>query len=155
MDYADLFERQGRAFDDLLMAAAKLPPEQFTAPGPADGPSVRDLLVAMLDEQRRLVHGALLARRHVPLAPDRIVSPLELGPVFGGFRLTLIEHLDTLSREDLAKEVDVAAADGTSTKATVDDVLAHLVLVDARLRGLAEERLRQLGVTVTAPPLLP
>ena len=143
MDYLDVFDRQGRILDDLLMAAARVPAEDFVAPGPADGPSLRDLLVRLVDEQRAFVHGVLLEGRHVPLVAERIKSPLELGPVFGGFRLTLLDHVEGLSREDLARPVTLA--DGR-TGATVDDVLAHLILLDARLRGLAGERLRQLGV---------
>ncbi len=142
MDYADLFDRQGRIYDDLLMAAARVPPERFTEPGPADGPSLRDLLVAILDEQRRWVHGVLLGRRHAPITSAAVVSPLELGPIFGGFRMTLLDHVESLSREDLQQPAKLP--DGR-TGATVDDVLAHLILLDARLRGLVGERLRQLG----------
>ena len=144
MDYVELFERSGRLFDDLLLSSAALPEEHFLAPGPADGPSLRDLLVEIIDVQRRCVHESLQGRRHLPLQRERIRSPLELGPVFGGFRLTLLDAVDDVSREDLAREVPFG---GTRT-VLLDEVLVHMVLADARLRGLAAERLRQLGVAV-------
>jgi uncharacterized damage-inducible protein DinB len=148
MDYVELFERQGRLFDDLLMAAAGVPEEDFLAPGPHDGPSLRDLLVAIVDLQRRHVHEALQGRRHVALQRERIRSPLELGPVFGGFRLTLLDAVDALEHEDLTREVALRTPDGAERRVTLDEVLVHMVLSDARLRGLAAERLRQLGVAV-------
>ena len=148
MDYLELFERQGRLFDDLLMAAADVPEERFLEPGPADGPSLRDLLVDIVDLQRRHVHEALQGRRHVPIVRDTIRNPLALGPIFGGFRLTLLDAVDAIAREDLSRPVTVRAADGTERSVSLDEVLVHMILADARLRGLAAERLRQLGVAV-------
>ncbi len=144
MDYLELFDRQGHAFDNLLMAAAKLKPEEFTEPGPGGGASLRDLLVELLDTQRRFVHGVLLGRRHVPLVAERIPSPLALGPVFGGFRLTLLDLIEDLGPADLAREVRVPDDVGGEATWTVDAVLKHLIAEDARLAGLAAERLRRL-----------
>lgn len=148
MDYRELFERQGRLFDDLLMAAAHVPEERFVEPGPADGPSLRDLLVAIVDLQRRHVHETLHGRRHVPVARESIRSPLALGPIFGGFRLTLLDAIDGIAHEDLSRPVTLRGADGSERTVTLDEVLVHMILADARLRGLAAERLRQLGETV-------
>lgn len=148
MDYVELFERQGRLVDDLLMAAAQVPEERFVEPGPADGPSLRDLLVEIVDLPRRYVHTALQGRSHLPLDPARILSPLELGPIFGGFRMTLLDEVEALTREDLERLVTLPGTDGGERRVAIDEVLVHLILADARLRGLAAERLRQLGVPV-------
>ncbi len=151
MDYEDLCEHQGRHFDDLLMAAVKIPDEGFTEPGPAGGPSLRNLLVQFLDIQRRHVHETIGGRRHVPLVADRIRSPYELGPLFGGFRLTLRDAVGSLSHDDLQRTVTIAGEDGAERTATIDEVLVDMVLTGARLCALAAERLRQLGQPVTPP----
>ena len=43
MLYLDLFDRRARLMDELLLIASKLPPSAFAEPGPAAGPSLRDL----------------------------------------------------------------------------------------------------------------
>ena len=93
---------------------------------------------------RRFVHGSLQGRRHTPLIADRIPSPLALGPVFGGFRLTLRDIVESLDAAELAREVPVTLPDGGEETWTVDRVLRHLVAEDARVAGLASERLRQI-----------
>jgi uncharacterized damage-inducible protein DinB len=144
MDYVELFDRQGQVYDDLLMEAARLPAEDFTAAGPDDGPSLRAILVELLDTQRFFVHRVLQGRQHAPLVADRIPSPLALGPVFGGFRLTLRDLVESFTREDLARAVEVPGADGAISTWTVDDVLRHLLAEDARLAGLARRTLRHI-----------
>jgi uncharacterized damage-inducible protein DinB len=134
--------------DDLLMAASKLPPEKFGEAGPAGGPSLRDLTLAWLEEQRRAVHRSLLDKPYTPLPLAAHGGFADLARAFGGFRLTLREQMEELDDAALARRVKWTRADGGIAEVTVDDVLAHLAMHDARMTGLIAERLRQLG----APP---
>jgi uncharacterized damage-inducible protein DinB len=149
MDFPDLFDRQGRLMDDMLMAAFQVPPERFTAAGPEGGPSLRDLLLEWLDTQRRVVQTVLQDRAHYPLRPEAHPTVQSLGQAFGGFRLTLRELLDDLTQETVDRKVPWTEASGAVREVTVDEVLVHLVLHDARMQGQVAERLRQLGA---APP---
>ena len=144
MDYLELFDRQGREFDDLLMAAVKLAPDQFTAPAPDGGPSLRDLMVELLDTPRGFVHGSLQGRRHIPLAPERVPTPLALGPILGGFRLTLLDLVEELSPADLARKVSVPDGSGGKAEWSTEAVLKHLLAEGTRVGGLAAHRLRTL-----------
>jgi uncharacterized damage-inducible protein DinB len=143
--YLDLFDRRGRVMDDLLMAASKLPPEKFGEPGPAGGPSLRDLMLAWLEEQRRAVHGSLLEKAYTPLPLAAHGGVFDIARAFGGFRLTLREQMEELDEAALAHRVRWTRGDGGVAEVTVDDVLAHLAMHDARMTGLIAERLRQLG----------
>jgi uncharacterized damage-inducible protein DinB len=154
MDYLDLFERRGRVMDDLLMAASKVPPEQFLESGPAAGPSLRDQFLAWIEEQRRAVHGAILGKPYTPLPLGAHAGFADIARAFGGFRLTLRDEIEDLSREDLARAVTWTGPAGQTVDATVDEVLAHLALHDAKMQGLIAERLRQLGVESPAVDLL-
>lgn len=169
MDYADLFERQGRTMDELLLHAFRVTPEQFVAPGTAGGPSLRDLLVEWLETQRRAVHVSLQGGAHRPLPSGSTATVLALAQSFGGFRLTLLETLEEVFREDLSRKVpwvptDRAASDGSTsareptggaaTEVALDDVLAHLVLHGARMMGLVAARLRELGASPPPTDLL-
>ena len=145
MDYADLFERQGRAMDDLLVHAFALPQERFAAPGAGGGPSLRDLLAEWLETQRRAVHGALTGGTWHPLPDASKATVLALSQAFGGFRLTLLETLEATFREDLTRRVKWTRADGGSQEVSADEVLAHLALHGARSMGLVAARLRELG----------
>jgi uncharacterized damage-inducible protein DinB len=145
MRYLDLFDRRGRVMDDLLMAASKLPPEKFGEPGPADGPSLRDLMLAWLEEQRRAVHGSLLEKPYTPLPLAAHGGVFDIARAFGGFRLTLREQIEELDDAALARRVKWTRDDGGVAEVTVDEVLAHLALHDARMTGLIAERMRQLG----------
>jgi hypothetical protein len=149
MEYLDLFDRRGRLMDDLLMAASKLPSETFVEPGPAGGASLRDLFLAWLEEQRRAVHGSLLEKPYTPLPLAAHGGVFDVGRAFGGFRLTLRERMEALTAADYGRRVKWTNAAGASRDATVDEVLAHLAMHDARMTGLIAERLRQLGA---APP---
>lgn len=146
MDYAELFERQGRAMDDLLMRAFAVPQEQFAAAGTHGGPSLRDLLADWLETQRRAVHGSLRGGTWHPLPASSTATVLALSQAFGGFRLSLLETLEETFREDLSRRVGWLRADGGAVEVTVDEVLAHLVLHGARAMGLVAARLRELGV---------
>jgi uncharacterized damage-inducible protein DinB len=154
MRYLDLFDRRGRVMDELLMEASKLPPASFGEPGPANGPSLRDLFLAWIEEQRRAVHGSLLGKPYtaLPLAAHGGVA--DIGRAFGGFRLTLREQMESLSDADLARKVTWTPAAGPASEVTVDDILAHLAMHDARMQGLIAERLRQLGATPPSVDLL-
>jgi uncharacterized damage-inducible protein DinB len=154
MNYLELFDRRGRVMDDLLMEASKLPPEAFGAAGPAGGPSLRDLFLAWLEEQRRAVHAALLGKPYAPLPLAAHGGVVDIGRAFGGFRLTLREQMEEITAPDLARKVTWTPAAGKPIPATVDEVLAHLAMHDARMQGLIAERLRQLGVTVPSVDLL-
>ena len=154
MRYVDLFDRRGRVMDDLLMAASKLPPETFGEPGPAGGPSLRDLMLGWLEEQRRAVHGSLLEKPYTPLPLAAHGGVFDLARAFGGFRLTLREQMEELDDAALARRVRWPRADGGVAEVTVDDVLAHLALHDARMTGLIAERLRQLGAPAGSVDLL-
>lgn len=155
MDFPELFERQGRRMDDLLMAAFRVPPESFTAPGPAEGPSLRDLLLSWLDTQRRVVHAVLQGRPHRPLHPEEHPGVHEIARVFGGFRLTVREYTEALTDEAAAAPLEWTDAQGGTHSVSVDAVLVHLVLHDARMQGLVAERLRQLGFPAPPQDLLP
>lgn len=154
MDYAELFERQGRTMDDLMLHVAKVPAEGFTAPGPAGaatpGPSLRDLLTEWVECQRRVVHGIMKNMPYRPLPAPQTSTVMELARAFGGFRLTLRDAMEDLTTQELARRVKWRAPDG-ERDASLDDVLVHLSLQCARLTGLAAERLRQLGADV--PPI--
>ena len=154
MDYLDLFERRGRVMDDLLLAASKLPAASFVEKGPADGSSLRDLFLAWLEEQRRAVHASLLARPYTPLPLAAHGGVFDVGRAFGGFRLTLRESMEALGPADLARRVKWTTGGGTQIDATIDEVLAHLALHDARMQGLIAERLRQLGAATASVDLL-
>ena len=154
MNYLELFDRRGRVMDDLLMAASKLPPEKFGEKGPFDGASLRDLFLGWLEEQRRAVHASLLGKSYTPLPLAAHGGVADVGRAFGGFRMTLRDEMESLTREDLAREVKWTPVQGEPTDVTVDEVLAHLAMHDARMQGLIAERLRQLGVTAVAVDLL-
>ncbi len=154
MNYLELFERRGRLMDDLLMIASKLPPESFVAPGPAGGPSLRDLVLAWLEEQRRAVHASLLGKPYTPLPLAAHGGVFDVGRAFGGFRLTLREQMESIFAADLARKVKWKQASGDEIEATIDEVLAHLAMHDARMQGLVAERLRQLGAAVPSVDLL-
>jgi hypothetical protein len=154
MRYLDLFERRGRLMDDLLMAASKLPPVKFTEAGPADGPSLRDLFLSWLEEQRRAVHGSFFEKAYAPLPLGAHGGVFDVGRAFGGFRLTLRDHMESIPDADLGKRVKWTKADGSASDVTVDEVLAHLAMHDARMQGLIAERLRQLGQAVPSVDLL-
>jgi uncharacterized damage-inducible protein DinB len=145
MRYLDLFDRRGRVMDDLLMAASKLPPEKFGEAGPAGGPSLRDLMLAWLEEQRRAVHGSLLDKPYTPLPLAAHGGVFDIARAFGGFRLTMREQMEELDDAALSRRVKWTREDGGVAEVTVDDVLAHLAMHDARMTGLIAERLRQLG----------
>jgi hypothetical protein len=145
MDYLELFDRRGRLVDDLLMGASKLPPEKFTERGPADGPSLRDLFLAWLEEQRRAVHASLLGKPYTPLPLAAHGGVADIGRAFGGFRLTLREQLEEMKPADFERKVKWTQATGKVVDVTADEVFAHLTMHDARLQGLIAERLRQLG----------
>lgn len=149
MRYLDLFDRRGRLMDDLLMAAAKLPPERFAEPGPAGGPSLRDLFLAWLEEQRRAVHGSILEKPYAPLPLAAHGGVADIGRAFGGFRLTLRDRMEATGDADLERRVTWTRGDGGKDEVSLDEVLAHLAMHDARMQGLIAERLRQLGA---APP---
>lgn len=154
MDYLDLFDRRGRVMDDLLMSASKLPADQFTAAGPVTGPSLRDLFLAWLEEQRRAVHATLLEKAYTPLPLAAHGGVFDIGRAFGGFRLTLREQVEAMSAADLARKVRWLPGAGTPFETTVDEVLAHLAMHDARMQGLIAERMRQLGAPVPSVDLL-
>jgi len=154
MEYLDLFDRRGILMDDLLMAASKLPPEKFTEPGPAAGPSLRDLFLAWLEEQRRAVHSSLLQKTYTPLPLAAHGGVFDVGRAFGGFRLTLREQMESLTAADYARRVKWTSASGAASDASIDDVLAHLAMHDARMTGLIAERLRQLGAPTPSVDLL-
>lgn len=145
MDYAELFERQGRIVDELLVHAFEVPQESFAAPAPEGAPSLRDLLVEWLETQRRAVHASIHGGTWHPLPATATSTVVDLARAFGGFRLSLRDTLEATCREDLSRRVAWTAADGSSHEATLDDVLAHLVLHGARMTGLVAHRLRQLG----------
>jgi uncharacterized damage-inducible protein DinB len=154
MDYAELFERQGRAVDELLVDAFEVPQEAFVAPAPEGAPSLRELLVEWLETQRRTVHGAILGHPYHPLPAAATTSVVDLARAFGGFRLTLRDTLDATFREDLSRRVTWTAADGATREVSLDEALAHLVLHGARMTGLVAQRLRQLGRTPPRTDLL-
>jgi uncharacterized damage-inducible protein DinB len=154
MEYLDLFERRGRLMDDLLMAASKLPPEKFTEPGPAGGPSLRDLFLAWLEEQRRAVHGSFFEKAYAPLPLADHGGVFDVGRAFGGFRLTLREQMEALTPADYGRRVKWTGGGGAPREVTVDEVLAHLAMHDARMTGLIAERLRQLGAATPPVDLL-
>ena len=155
MDYETLFHRQGRAMDDLLMAAFPVEEERFTAPGPGGAPSLRDLFLAWLEEQRRLV-AALTGTPWRPLPPEQCPTVQPIAQIFGGSRLSLREHLEGLGEEGMARAVSWADPDGTPREATVDEILVHLALHAAGMHALLRERLRRLGADLPpGPPLLP
>jgi len=154
MDYADLFERQGRAMDDLLLHAFRVPQDRFDAPAEGGGPSLRALLVDWLETQRRAVHGALQGNAYRPLPAAATTSVLDLSRVFGGFRLTLRDAVEATAKEDLARTVPWTAADGGTSDVTADEVLAHLVLHGARMAGLVADRLARLGESPPRTDLL-
>lgn len=154
MDYAELFERQGRAMDDLLMHAFRVPQEQFAAPGPEGAPSLRDLLVEWLEAQRRSVHASLQGNPYTPLPAAVMSSVVGVCQAFGGFRLTLRDTLEATFKEDLERKVPWTPADGPPREVTIDEVLAHLVFHGARMMGLVAARLRQLGETPPSTDLL-
>lgn len=145
MDHLEHFDRRGRRMDDLLMQAAKLPPSKFTEPGEGGGPSLRDLFLAWLEEQRRAVHGSILGRAYTPLPLAAHGGVFDIGRAFGGFRMTLRERLESLSRAELGRRVEFAPASGASRSMTVSELLGHLAEHDAKLQELIDERLRQLG----------
>jgi uncharacterized damage-inducible protein DinB len=145
MDYAELFERQGRLVDDLLVDAFQVPQDGFTAAAPEGAPSLRDLLVEWLETQRRVVHGAILGRPYIPLPASATARVTDLAQAFGGFRLTLRDTLEATFRDDLTRRVTWTGADGAVREVTLDEALAHLVLHGARMTGLVAQRLRQLG----------
>lgn len=158
MDYAELFERQGRIMDDLMLPLAKLPPESFTAPGPVGGgkpgASLRDIITEWVECQRRVVHGMMKNMPYRPLPAPQTATVMELARAFGGFRLTLRDAMEELTAKDLARRVKWRAPDSQQSverDVSLDDVLVHLSLQCARLTGLAAERMRQLGVDV--PPI--
>jgi len=155
MDYADLFERQGLAMDDLLARAFALPEDRFAAPGAVGGPSLRDLLVEWLETQRRAVHLSMQGRPWRPLPDASVGTVLALSQAFGGFRLTLRDTLEATFREDLSRRVTWQRADGGTAEVSLDELLAHLVLHGGRMMGLVAARLRELGVAdVPATDLL-
>lgn len=154
MDYAELFERQGRVMDDLLMHAFRVPQERFAAPGPEGAPSLRDLVADWLETQRRAVHGTIQGHAYQPLAAGVTANVLTLSQAFGGFRMTLRDAVESLANEDLSRRVPWTAADGSRNDVTLDEVLAHLVLHGARMTGLVAARLRQMGETPPATDLL-
>jgi uncharacterized damage-inducible protein DinB len=154
MRYLDLFDRRGRLMDDLLMEASKLPPDKFVEKGPEGAPSLRDLFLAWLEEQRRAVHGALLGKAYVPLPLAAHGGVADIGRALGGFRLTLREQMEALTERELERRTKWTSADGAVADVTVDEVLAHLAMHDARLQGLVAERLRQLGATAPSTDLL-
>jgi uncharacterized damage-inducible protein DinB len=154
MDYLELFERRGRVMDDLLMAASKLPPEAFVSPGPAGGASLRDLFLAWLEEQRRAVHASLLDKPYAPLPLAAHGGVFDVGRAFGGFRLTLRERMESIFAADLGRKVKWTQASGARIDVTIDELLAHLAMHDARMQGLVAERLRQLGASPPAVDLL-
>lgn len=162
MDYAELFERQCRIMDDLMLPLFKLPAESFTAPGPAGGgksgggtpgASLRDILTEWVECQRRVVHGIMKNMPYRPLPAAQTATVMELARAFGGFRLTLRDAMEELTAKDLERRVKWRAPDG-ERDASLDDVLVHLSLQCARLTGLAAERIRQLGVDVPPVDLL-
>ncbi len=154
MRYLDLFDRRGRLMDDLLMEASKLPPSSFGEPGPVNGPSLRDLFLAWIEEQRRAVHGSLLGKPWTPLPLAAHGGVADIGRAFGGFRLTLREQMESLPDADLVRKVTFTPAKGAAVEVTIDEVLAHLAMHDARMQGLIAERLRQLGATPPSVDLL-
>ena len=154
MDYLDLFDRRGRVMDDLLMEAHKLPPEKFGEAGPAGGPSLRDLFLSWLEEQRRAVHASLLGKPYTALPLAAHGGVFDIGRAFGGFRLTLSEQMEAIDTAGLARRVKWKQASGTTIDVTVDELLAHLAMHDARMQGLIAERLRQLGAAPASVDLL-
>jgi len=140
--------------DELLLSASKLPPEAFTAPGPADGPTLRDLFLAWLEEQRRAVHATLLGKSYAPLPLAAHGGVFDVARAFGGFRLTLREQMEAVTEADLARRVKWTRASGETIDVAIDEVLAHLAMHDARMQGLVAERLRQLGVAAPNVDLL-
>jgi len=151
MDYAELFERQGRAVDEVLVHAFALPEDRFAAPGPAGGPSLRDLLVEWLETQRRAVHASLQGHPWRPLPAASVGTVPAISQAFGGFRLTLRDALEATFREDLSRRVTWHRADGGTQEVALDELLAHLVLHGARTLGLVAARLRELGVADVPP----
>lgn len=145
MDHLEHFDRRGRLMDDLLMQAARLPPSTFTEPDEGGGPSLRDLFLVWLEEQRRAVHGSMLGRAYTPLPLAAHGGVFDIGRAFGGFRMTLREQLESLSRAELARRVEFAPASGAARSMTVSELLAHLAEHDAKVQGLIAERLRLLG----------
>ncbi len=154
MHYVELFERRGRVMDELLLAASKLPPEKFVEPGPAGGPSLRDLVLGWLEEQRRVVHASLLGKPYAPLPLAAHGGVFDVARAFGGFRLTLREQMESITDGDLARRVKWTSAAGAESEVAVDEVLAHLAMHDARMQGLVAERMRQLGVATPSTDLL-
>jgi uncharacterized damage-inducible protein DinB len=155
MDYADLFDRQGRAMDDLLLHAFRVPQDRFAGPGPEGAPSLRDLLADWLETQRRAVHAALQGRPYHPLPSSATANVMDLSRAFGGFRMTLRDAVEATFKEDLTRKVPWTAPDGSTSEVTADEVLAHLLLHGARMLGLVAERLRQLGEPPPKVDLLP
>lgn len=154
MDYAELFDRQGDAMDDLLLHAFRVPQDRFAAPGPDGAPSLRDLLVEWLETQRRAVHASLQGHAYVPLPAAAVASVPDLARAFGGFRMTMRDAVEERFEDDLTKKVQWTSPGAEPTETTVDEVLAHLVLHGARMAGLVAQRLRQLGEKPPATDLL-
>ena len=153
MDYLELFDRQGRIMDDLMLPAVQVSQEDYAAKGAVGGPSLRDLLVEWLELQRRTVHLTLLGRPYRPLPAAQTATVMELARAFGGFRMTLRDTIEDLEGKGLSRKVAWTAPDG-ERMFSVDDVLTHLALHGARLTGLVAERLRQLDIAVPPVDLL-
>lgn len=142
MDHAERFAERGRVLDDLLLAAFRLPAERFTERPEDGGPSLRDLVVGMVDRPRRFVNAVLLGREVPPLRGEAYGAVTTIGPLLGGFRLTLRDVLESLGPEDLARPVE---HDGTT--ATVARHLDRLLEQDAADARRAAKRLEEFGVT--------
>lgn len=154
MDYAELFERQGRVMDDLLLHAFRIPQDRFVAPGPEGAPSLRDLVTEWLEAQRRTVHGTIQGHPYQPLPAAVTSNVLTLAQAFGGFRMTLRDAVEAVAKEDLTRKLAWQGAGGAGREVTLDEVLAHLVLHGARMTGLVAARLRQMGESPPPTDLL-
>lgn len=152
MDYAEEFELQGHAMDELLLEAFALPQAAFLAPGADGSPSLRDLLVEWLETQRRAVQGSILGYQYHPLPPTATTSVAELARAFGGFRLTFMETVEAAVDSDMERRVPWTSPDGTTKDVAVSHVLAQLAEHGERMLGLVETRLEQLVPRPTDTP---
>lgn len=145
MDHVEEFELQGHAVDELLLQAFALPQDAFTARAADGGPSIRDLLVAWLEGQRRTAQASILGREYHPLPATSSVSVAEFARAFGGFRLAFMETIESAVDDGLERRVDWTAPDGTTQRVALDAALTQLAEHGGRLLDQVEARLDEVA----------